>query len=108
MRQSLIQHDRCFGFLNSHPFKSNAIGSEHIGNDLANQPIVVSTEASDGVLIDWVVQEAATNALVCHYRSICSNGKLKLYLPKPYIGKIQKGIWKIHFASSVNKSTSET
>ena len=108
MRHSLLQHDRCFGFLNAHPFKSNAIGSEHIGDDLANQPIVVSTEASDGVLIDWVVQEVATNALVCHYRSICTKGKLKLYLPKPYIGKIQKGIWKINFASSVNKNASET
>lgn len=81
VRQSLIQHDSLFGFLNAQPFP---ITTRKEGLDVGASPTTSFFEfthsAADGTVVQWQFTDSEGNAL-CEYPATIHNGKAKVPIP---------------------------
>lgn len=93
-RQSLIQHDSVFGFMDSLPFPDLERPLDfHVGYAEGSPIVTIPTTIPDGTPVDWTAYRLHADAeeTVCSYRSNVLDGKVVINLPARYAREIQAG-----------------
>ncbi|MFJ3264037.1 tetratricopeptide repeat protein [Pseudomonas sp. NPDC086581] len=92
-RQSLLQHDSQFGFLEARPFPGGAVASAaHVGAAEGATYFSLPIDAADGAPVLWGLhQKDAPEREICRYEGAVREGSLSAHLPARYGRAIQAG-----------------
>lgn len=85
IRQSLLNHDELFGFLEAQPFPAHEpvrwrMEAFHVGCNVSYQGIKVPSQLKDGELQPWGLFEAE-GTLLCRYESPVAKGHWEEWMP---------------------------
>ncbi|MFT4064177.1 hypothetical protein [Paraburkholderia sp.] len=94
-RQSLLQHDSMFGFMDARPFPGGPAPSGfHVGYGEGTPFFNIETDLADGTPIHWelVATSDAHTTLICRYPGVINGGFARGHLPARYAQQLQQGI----------------
>ncbi|MBB4863038.1 hypothetical protein HNP46_001883 [Pseudomonas nitritireducens] len=92
-RQSLLQHDSQFGFLEARPFPCGTwTAASHVGAAEGATHFSMPIDAADGTPVLWVLHHKdAEEREICRYKSVVQQGLLTANLPARYGRSINAG-----------------
>lgn len=94
-RQSLLQHDSLFGFMDAKPFPSElAPGRFHVGYAEGSPFFNAETDLPDGTAVHWelVAPAPANTAAICRYPAVVVDGGfVRGHLPARYAEQLEQG-----------------
>lgn len=92
-RQSLLQHDSQFGFLNARPFPGGTVPVEqHVGVAEGATCFNLSIKAADGTRVVWVLHHTdAGQDEICSYEGVVVQETLTANLPARYGRRVRDG-----------------
>lgn len=93
-RQSLLQHDSVFGFMDARPFPHGSAPDDfHVGYVEAASTFDAKTALPDGCAVDWelVAAPPGQQLMNCRYPGVVANGAVRMNLPRRYTEPLQRG-----------------
>jgi hypothetical protein len=98
-RQSLLQHDSQFGFLDGRPFPGGTVeAAAHVGAAEGATYFSLPIDAADGTPVTWVLhRKDAEQSEICSYPGVVMQGMLSAHLPARYGRSINAGELGIRF-----------
>jgi hypothetical protein len=82
-RESLLQHDSVFGFMDPQPFPDGPRQHDfHVGCAEGAALIEIKTDHPDGTAVLWTLYGCEPQApAICTYPAVCSSGSIRTHLP---------------------------
>lgn len=103
-RQSLMQHDSMFGFLEAAPFPGGPPPENfHVGFAEGASFFVMDSNLPEGTAVQWslfLCEEAGTEQVVCRYPAVVSQGRASAHLPERYVVRTRNGYARIQVDSA--------
>ncbi|WP_256676027.1 tetratricopeptide repeat protein [Pseudomonas sp. SCB32] len=92
-RQSLMQHDSQFGFLEARPFPGGIVpAASHVGAAEGATYFNLPIDAADGTCVTWVLHHKdAEQREICSYEGVVQQKTLSAHLPARYGRSIREG-----------------
>ncbi len=114
-RDSLLQHDSVFNFMDPLPFPDDPDGPDgpapsrfHVGCAECAPQFEVASSLPEGSLVRWTIYrpaEAAPNqaeSTICSYDGVVRNGAVRDHLPSDYARQLQSGSLQIRVQARTN------
>ncbi|MCY1537697.1 hypothetical protein D9M68_732050 [compost metagenome] len=102
-RQSLLQHDSVFGFLNAAEFPGGKTPSDfHVGYAEGSPYFTAQSDLPDGTPVWWallrseVAGSETREDVICRYPATVHNKLVRAHIPARYTRWIEEGIARIH------------
>jgi hypothetical protein len=92
-RQSVLQHDSHFGFLDGQPFPGGPMPDDfHVGYAEGSPFFTLAIAAPDNTPVVWALHENGHREQeICRYDGVVQGGKLLAHLPARYAKRLQLG-----------------
>lgn len=102
-RQSLLQHDSMFGFMDARPFPGGPMPTGfHVGYAEGSPIFKAQTEWADGTEVQWtlLLREAQREVVVCRYSGVVKRGLVTAHIPARFARMISSGQAQIRLQKS--------
>ena len=97
VRQSVLQHDGVFGFMDAQPFPPHpptGLGQQfHVGCNVAAASVGSDMPGADGTRLRWTLRNE-TGRVVCSYPATVSAGQWSAQVPQSYVDALRAGRWR--------------
>ncbi len=92
-RQSLLQHDSQFGFLDARPFPGGIVpAASHVGAAEGATYFNMPIDAADGTCVTWVLHHKDVEQReICSYEGVVRQRTLSAHLPARYGQRVREG-----------------
>jgi hypothetical protein len=99
-RNSLMQHDSVFGFMDAVPFPDDKIyDAFHVGHVESSSFFIAKSNLPNGAKITWELYQVVDKSdnglirgnMICSYASQVNNGTVSAHIPERYAQWIQQG-----------------
>jgi hypothetical protein len=92
-RQSLLQHDSLFGFLDARPFPDGPRRDDfHVGSAEGGSAVGMQADFADGTPVVWTLfARRPVERAVCSYPAVCRGGRVTTELPRRWAQALAAG-----------------
>ncbi|ROM53285.1 hypothetical protein BK648_06940 [Pseudomonas poae] len=93
-RQSLLQHDSMFGFMQARTFPGGPMPTDfHVGYAEGSPLFKALTEWADGTPVQWtlLLKQAEQEVVVCRYPGVVKAGRVTAHIPARFARMISNG-----------------
>lgn len=90
-RDSLLQHDSMFGFLEAKPFPGGPQPDDfHVGYAEGSPIVTIQHDVPNGTKVNWtLIKRGPEKQEICTYPAVCQNAKIVTHLPRRMVRDLQ-------------------